>query len=1108
MDQEEDFLDFKSLRAKFQDEEVLLLKQPRTKPALPEKAKVLPPPHSPTNCLPSLSSTSHTPSNSHSLPRGARPSLLSSLQGPGGIASRVIVKEEEEMVKGKDKDEGKVKLLGKKKAEAKADKGKADEMMNGGKDIVEVAVRSDLLDQKQKKEADLVMKAMKNKKVSLLSPGGSKRGIVELVDMSPPPINTTKKKGFLGIGKSVKTGKKGKVELLPFPILDIASPDLADPEPLMPLTTFGTPAPPGDIPIRTVIIPPSPAVHIVHLPPASIPAPVRDSPLPLELTHNPVFTLLPPTLKPAPAAEAITVVTPPNPILVIPDPPIIDHIPETPAETIPAPTLPVSVRPSPTPSPVPAPPSPMPAPPVTHILPAIPSPPPPVIATPSPSPPPDPTPSPPPTPPAAELEPESVVVDIAVIVETSASPLPSHTPPPPAGDPSIAPPSLQPERPVGVQERPLSALFALGRAEEMSPPKKRGSEVIFNALEKAKRKLASPLTTPTPSRPVTPTIEDLPPPPHSPSPTPVKSLPELPPIDYDDQAGAAAPTPLKPALVNGIDIRQASPMLEGIAEEGARDVLPDLFVVPPPPPRKRLPEASTRGFPPEKPPQLPSLDLTAYAVEIPVPSADSALNIPEFEDVGSDVLELEAPEFQPADLVELEVSKWGYGDYGDPEFVPLSADNIPETMPLEQKILEEGEELPEVEDQGVPEFGVEFREIPESEPGVEVPMEVLQDTVHASPFSQDPQPAAGAQAEDSTYESCGNAYEDMPSAKQKVKGQPTKKNKGSAKSKTQAPYNPYAETQLPTEETPKTGWFLKKPASETPDEKQLKKKEKQRLEKEKKEQKERERKEQKEREKKENEMKTFKITDQKEAIYQATVMVASKGHKNDLTVKNGDIVSIIRTTNCPKGKWLARDSTNTYGYISVSDVELDIKEMLEMGKTAPRAISCKNITTMVEQGGEVASMDSRISNHYPLQEDTGSFTDDSEEWAHDDDDEPLSSLTEEEPTERDHIQTMSMPEMGSREPSIHHQHTLSDASIDGIDMQARHEALQKLATFFHKPVVEEPIMRRPEEPEEEPISPMDIGPETVYLCKEEADLTLPDMVVLPPPDLYADTSDA
>ena len=55
----------------------------------------------------------------------------------------------------------------------------------------------------------------------------------------------------------------------------------------------------------------------------------------------------------------------------------------------------------------------------------------------------------------------------------------------------------------------------------------------------------------------------------------------------------------------------------------------------------------------------------------------------------------------------------------------------------------------------------------------------------------------------------------------------------------------------------------------------------------------------------------MQITGQEEAIYQATVTVASKGRKDDLAVKNRDIVSIIRTTNCPKGKWLARDSTNT-----------------------------------------------------------------------------------------------------------------------------------------------------------------------------------------------------
>lgn len=45
-------------------------------------------------------------------------------------------------------------------------------------------------------------------------------------------------------------------------------------------------------------------------------------------------------------------------------------------------------------------------------------------------------------------------------------------------------------------------------------------------------------------------------------------------------------------------------------------------------------------------------------------------------------------------------------------------------------------------------------------------------------------------------------------------------------------------------------------------------------------------------------------------MYHARVLLDSKLRKHDLQVKTGDTVSIIRTTNCPKGKWLARDSQN------------------------------------------------------------------------------------------------------------------------------------------------------------------------------------------------------
>lgn len=101
-------------------------------------------------------------------------------------------------------------------------------------------------------------------------------------------------------------------------------------------------------------------------------------------------------------------------------------------------------------------------------------------------------------------------------------------------------------------------------------------------------------------------------------------------------------------------------------------------------------------------------------------------------------------------------------------------------------------------------------------------------------------------------------------------------------------------------------------------------------------------------------------------MYHARVLVTSKLRKHDLPVKSGDVISIIRTVNCPKGKWLARDANNKCemcfltmrgssalythrmmrykscfvfedGYISVMNVELNIKEMLELGKRASQA---------------------------------------------------------------------------------------------------------------------------------------------------------------------------
>ncbi|XP_067085889.1 FYN-binding protein 1 [Osmerus mordax] len=240
--------------------------------------------------------------------------------------------------------------------------------------------------------------------------------------------------------------------------------------------------------------------------------------------------------------------------------------------------------------------------------------------------------------------------------------------------------------------------------------------------------------------------------------------------------------------------------------------------------------------------------------------------------------------------------------------------------------------------------------------------------------------------------------------------------------------------------------------------------------------------------------KKFKIKGQEEAMYQATVTVTTKGRKDDLALNSGDIISIIRTTNCPKGKWLARDSSNTFGYVSVSHVELDVKEMMELGK---KAVGNRKTSTLES---ERTSTGSRNSNNYPLS--TGSFSDDSEEWTGDDE-EMFSSPTASTDPGLDH--TTSIVEEGSREPSVHHEHTASDVSTDSVNQQARHEALHKLSTFFHEPRDTSPpaVEEQHASPELE-TSPEVVAAEQAQSSVEEVDSLLPDMIILPPPDLYAD----
>ncbi|XP_053344403.1 FYN-binding protein 1 [Clarias gariepinus] len=106
------------------------------------------------------------------------------------------------------------------------------------------------------------------------------------------------------------------------------------------------------------------------------------------------------------------------------------------------------------------------------------------------------------------------------------------------------------------------------------------------------------------------------------------------------------------------------------------------------------------------------------------------------------------------------------------------------------------------------------------------------------------------------------------------------------------------------------------------------------------------------------------VTGEEEVLYQAKVAETVKGRKDDLTIRAGETISILRTTDCPKGKWLARNSTNKYGYIPLKSVELDIQEMIMLGNKA--------------KANNRANSNGIVHPETPIEED-------SEEWGDDDD---------------------------------------------------------------------------------------------------------------------------
>ncbi|XP_062455806.1 FYN-binding protein 1 [Rhea pennata] len=98
-----------------------------------------------------------------------------------------------------------------------------------------------------------------------------------------------------------------------------------------------------------------------------------------------------------------------------------------------------------------------------------------------------------------------------------------------------------------------------------------------------------------------------------------------------------------------------------------------------------------------------------------------------------------------------------------------------------------------------------------------------------------------------------------------------------------------------------------------------------------------EKKEQKEKEKKEQEIrKKFKLMGPIQVLHQARACADYKGGKNELTVRQGDQIEIIRLTDNPEGKWLGRIK-GSYGYVKTTVVEIDYDSLKRKQQPAIRA---------------------------------------------------------------------------------------------------------------------------------------------------------------------------
>ncbi|NXH20182.1 FYB1 protein, partial [Bucco capensis] len=118
-----------------------------------------------------------------------------------------------------------------------------------------------------------------------------------------------------------------------------------------------------------------------------------------------------------------------------------------------------------------------------------------------------------------------------------------------------------------------------------------------------------------------------------------------------------------------------------------------------------------------------------------------------------------------------------------------------------------------------------------------------------------------------------------------------------------------------------------------------------------------EEKEQKEKEEEKQEIrKKFKLTGPIQVLHQARTCADHKGGENELTVRQGDEIEIIRLTDNPEGKWLGRIK-GCYGYIKPTMVKIDY-DSLKRKQHQSTSIAVKHLENDQEMYDDVGDQDS------------------------------------------------------------------------------------------------------------------------------------------------------